>query len=368
MGEKPFILKALLYPVSLVYGLVIKIRNILFDLHVLKSQEFQIPVISVGNITVGGTGKTPHIEYLIELLSKEYKLAVLSRGYKRKTSDFILADENTPVNSIGDEPWQIKKKYPMITMAVDTNRVRGIQKLVQAIPDLDIILLDDAFQHRYVKPGINILLIDYSRPLHEDHMLPYGWLRESPLERYRADVIIYTKSPDKITPINKRLMLDTLALTPSQHAFFTSILYKEPEPLLAGNVPVRFKSITEEQYGILLVAGIANPKPLMNEIGKYSKNVKYVLFPDHHDFTPEDLKKIQDEFDSLPGEKKIVITTEKDVARLTEIDSHDFSKWYYIRIKIDFHPGEAELFSKYVFHYVKNNNRNSLLFKKTNRL
>lgn len=366
MGDKPFIVKLLLYPLSLAYGFIVSVRNWLFDMHILKSQEFQIPVISVGNITVGGTGKTPHIEYLAELFSDEYKVAVLSRGYKRKTSDFLIAGENTPVSAIGDEPWQIRQKYPNITVSVDANRVRGIQKLVQTVPDLDIILLDDAFQHRYVKPGINILLIDYSRPLYNDHILPLGWLREPAKERYRADVILITKSPQKIAPIDKRLMMDKLALSPNQHVFFTSIQYLEPKPLLGGNEPVTFNKLAENPYSILLVAGIANPDPLIAEMTRHSQNIKQVLFPDHHDFTQDDLKKIQDEFESLPGENKIVVTTEKDMARLKEITYLDFRHWYYIPVKITFHPGEAELFSKYIFHYVRNNNRNSLLFKRKN--
>lgn len=367
MGEKaPFVLKILLFPLGILYGLIVRIRNKLFDFHVLNSKEFQIPVISVGNITVGGTGKTPHIEYLVELLSGSYRIAVLSRGYKRKTRNFVLAGENTPVSYIGDEPWQLKEKYPEITVAVDSKRVRGIEKLTEANPELDVILLDDAFQHRYVKPGVNILLIDYNRQLHNDHMMPYGWLRESAEERYRADIIIISKSPQTIAPIDKRLLLNKLELAANQHAYFTSIVYSEPRPMLPGSQPITFQEIAEKDYSVLLVAGIANPKPLIEEVQKHSTKVKTVLFPDHHYFSQDDLKRIQHELSSLPGENKIVITTEKDVARLREFASVIVgnSSWYYIPIKIAFHPGEAELFSKYIFHYVKNNNRNSLLFKK----
>lgn len=371
MGEKaPIVIKILLYPLSLIYGFAVNIRNKLFDFNILKSKEFRIPVISVGNITVGGTGKTPHVEYLVELLSADYKIAVLSRGYKRKTKEFTIAGENTPVSFVGDEPWQIKEKYPEITVAVDSNRARGIEKLLQAVPDIDVILLDDAFQHRYVKPGVNILLIDYSRQLHNDHMLPYGWLRESPVERYRADVILFTKSPQKITPIDKRLMLSKLEMSASQHAFFTSIVYKELLPLIPEAKPVTLQQIASEKYSILLVAGIANPQPLLEELGRHSETIKTVLFPDHHYFTQNDLKKIQDEMDALPGENKIVVTTEKDVSRLKEFASVlvNASNWYYLPIKIAFHPGEAELFTKYIFHYVRNNNRHSLLYKKGNKL
>ncbi|HEX3008200.1 MAG TPA: tetraacyldisaccharide 4'-kinase [Bacteroidales bacterium] len=367
MGERePFIVKIILYPLSFIYGLVVLIRNRLFDIRILKSQEFHIPVISVGNITVGGTGKTPHVEYLTELLSSEDKVAILSRGYKRKTSEFIIANENTPVSFIGDEPWQLKEKYRDITVAVDTKRVRGIEKLTKEIPDLDVIILDDAFQHRYVKPGVNILLIDYNRQLHTDHLLPYGRLREHRGERYRADVVIFTKSPLNMAPIDRRLAINKLEPAANQHVFFTSIAYEEPKAVLPDTAPVTFQEIASAHYSILLVAGIANPKPLIDELSKYTKNIKPVLFHDHHYFTENDLKKIHEELNALPGDRKIVITTEKDVARLKDFPSVMAGpcNWYYIPIKIVFHPGEAELFSKYIFHYVRNNNRNSLLYKK----
>ncbi|NJK95439.1 MAG: tetraacyldisaccharide 4'-kinase [Bacteroidales bacterium] len=332
----------------------------------MNRKSFIFLVISVGNITVGGTGKTPHIEYLIELLSKQYKVAVLSRGYKRKTRHFIIATENTPVAFIGDEPWQMKEKYPAITVAVDRKRVRGIEKLLKEIPDLDVILLDDAYQHRYVKPGISVLLIDYNRPVMDDHVMPYGWLRESPKGRYRADVVIYSKSPSSITPIQKRVMLKNLDLLANQHPYFTSVQYSDPKPLSAVSETITFDDLKIKQYSVLLVAGIANPAPLVAQLEKYTDNLKPVLFRDHHYFTQDNLKMIQQEFEKLPGKNKIILTTEKDLARLKEFPSiiaqPDF--WYSVPIKIEFHPGEAVKFNKYILHYVTNNNRNSILFKK----
>lgn len=371
MGENAnIVVKLLLYPLSLIYGFVVAFRNFLFDINILKSKEFHIPVISVGNITVGGTGKTPHIEFLIELLSKDYKIAVLSRGYKRKTRMFIIANENTPVSFIGDEPWQMKEKYHEITVAVDSNRVRGINNLLKEIPDIDVILLDDAFQHRYVNPGISILLVDYNRPITMDHIMPLGWLREPASQRKRADLIIYSKSPVQITPINKRIMLGNLKLMANQHAYFTSVSYQAPKPMISESTEITFQEIKAKEYSILLVAGIANPKPLITELEKHSSDVRPFLFPDHHYFSQDDLKKIQDAYEALPGENKIIITTEKDAARLKEFASIlvGANHWYFIPIKIEFHPGEAEHFIKYIFHYVTNNNRNSILYKKQGRI
>ncbi len=368
MGERaPFIIKILLYPLSIIYGLVVGIRNKLFDISVLKSKEFPIPIISVGNITVGGTGKTPHIEYLIELLSKEYKVAVLSRGYKRKSRDFVIANINTPVSQIGDEPWQLKEKYPNVTIAVDRNRVRGIERLMKELPDLDIILLDDAFQHRYVKPGISILLIDYSRPILKDHIMPYGWLRESSSERFRADIILFSKSPEIIKPIDRRVLVKHLDVLANQHVYFTSIAYCEPQPVFTDTqLEITYKKIAAENYSILLVTGIANPAPLKAELEKYTDNFKMISYPDHHFFTQNDLRKIHNELETLPGDKKIILTTEKDMARLKEFASIMLgpNQWFYIPIHIAFHPTEDESFNKYIFHYVKNNNRNSILYKK----
>ena len=210
----------LFYPLSLIYGIVVWIRNVMFDINILKSKEFTIPVISVGNITVGGTGKTPHVEYLIRLLKDEFKIATLSRGYKRKSFGFVLANESSTVIEIGDEPRQIKQKFPEIAVAVDSNRVKGINKLLQSEKNLNAIILDDAFQHRYVSPGLSILLVDYNNPLKDDYLLPFGRLREQAGERQRADIIIVTKCPSKIKPIDQRLLEKDLKMFAYQKLFF----------------------------------------------------------------------------------------------------------------------------------------------------
>jgi tetraacyldisaccharide 4'-kinase len=190
------IVRPLLLPLSLLYGLVVLIRNLLFDFRIMRSTRFKLPVISVGNITVGGTGKTPHVEYLVQLLKNDFKLAVLSRGYKRKTKGFILASKKTGVADIGDEPLQIKLKFPDVNIAVEHNRVKGVRTLIERIPKLNLVILDDAYQHRYIRPGLSILLVDYNRPIFHDMLLPAGNLRESWHNAKRADIIIITKSPD----------------------------------------------------------------------------------------------------------------------------------------------------------------------------
>lgn len=221
------VLKIILWPLSVLYGIGVSIRNRLFNLGILKTQEFDIPIICVGNITVGGTGKTPHTESLINELKNDYRVACLSRGYKRKTSGFVLATANSTANDIGDEPMQIKAKFPEITVAVDANRVRGIKKLMQLPEKPEVIILDDGFQHRYVKADINIMLIDYNRPIYEDHLLPLGRLRESIHAKDRANYIIVTKCPQNISPIEKRIILKHLNLKAYQQLLFSSMKYGE---------------------------------------------------------------------------------------------------------------------------------------------
>ena len=227
----------LLYPFSLVYGLIVWLRNTLFDLQIIRSAEFPIPVISVGNITVGGTGKTPHTEYLVDLLKEEFRVATLSRGYRRKTRSFILAGADPDVWEIGDEPVQIKNKYPETEVAVDRKRVNGIRQLLKRIPDLDVILLDDGYQHRYVKPGLSILLIDFNRPIWSDHLLPAGRLREPAYEKRRANIILITKCPDRLKPIERRIIVKDLKLYPFQHLYFTKLTYGQPVPVFSSSDP-----------------------------------------------------------------------------------------------------------------------------------
>lgn len=309
------VLKIILWPLSVLYGIGVSIRNRLFNLGILKTQEFDIPIICVGNITVGGTGKTPHTESLINELKNDYRVACLSRGYKRKTSGFVLATANSTANDIGDEPMQIKAKFPEITVAVDANRVRGIKKLMQLPEKPEVIILDDGFQHRYVKADINIMLIDYNRPIYEDHLLPLGRLRESIHAKDRANYIIVTKCPQNISPIEKRIILKHLNLKAYQQLLFSSMKYGETRSL-DGN---RHYSVTPKT-SILCVTGIAQPTPYLEHLQQMTDQVKHIAFPDHHNYNETDIKHILQEYEKIDTSDKCIFTTEKDAVRLTLCD------------------------------------------------
>ena len=362
-------IKVLLYPFSLIYGLIVSIRNLLFNLNILSSKEFNIPVISVGNITVGGTGKTPHIEYLISLLQNDFKVATLSRGYKRKSHGFVLATEKDTANTIGDEPIQIKRKFPHISVAVDRKRVNGVNNLLLSPQgnELDVILLDDAFQHRYIKPGLSILLMDYNRPITEDHILPYGRLRESPHEMSRAHIIIVTKSPAKINPIQRRILVKNLHLRPYQSLYFTTLKYGNIKAVFPSNaVDMVNQEWGKENFSILLVTGIANPAPLREYLNNFSNNIQEIIFPDHHAFSKEDLKKIHTKFEKITSPYKIIITTEKDSVRFSDMQITDpiiRSRMFYIPLLIKFLQDDKARFNDQIMSYVNKNKRTSSLHK-----
>lgn len=357
----------LLYPFSLIYGLVIWIRNSLFDLGILKSAEFPIPTISVGNITVGGTGKTPHTEYLVRLLKDEFNVATLSRGYKRKTRKFLLATSDSGVNDIGDEPVQIKHKFPDIHVAVDRKRVNGIKELMKRIPDLDLILLDDAYQHRYVKPGLSILLIDYNRPISEDHLLPAGRLREHVYEKRRASIVLITKCPDRLKPIELRIIYKDLKLFPFQHLFFTKLSYGVPVPVfIETKNPPGLSDMKAARPGILMVTGIAGPRLYKKHLRGISTNIKEMNYPDHHAFTEKDVARIQQSYKEIDEQEKFIFTTEKDAMRLrkfTNIDPSIRDRMFYIPVGIEVLNEEGEIFNNQIQSYVRDNKRDSILHK-----
>lgn len=359
-----------LYPLSFLYGIGVGIRNQLFDWGILASKSFDIPVISIGNIAVGGTGKTPHTEYLIKLLQKDYKVAVLSRGYKRKSKGFILADEATSMKKIGDEPYQMKKKFPSIYMAVDKNRCHGIEQLCNEKIALqtDVILLDDAYQHRYVKPGINILLTDYRRPLNEDALLPAGRLREPERGKNRAHIVIVTKCPRDLKPMDFRVIIKYMDLYPYQKLYFSTLKYGSLTPVFS-DAPQRELESLEKEEKILLLTGIASPQQLLDDLSAYSSQITSLNFADHHQFTEKDVRYIQQTFNSLgEGSKRILITTEKDATRLLNLPlSEEIKKHIYaLPVEIEFLLGQGEQFNQNIINYVRTNSRNSILLKKEN--
>jgi tetraacyldisaccharide 4'-kinase len=359
----------LLFPFSLLFGMVVFLRKLLFDWNILPSREFDVPVVCVGNLRVGGTGKTPHIEYLVSILSPSFRCAVLSRGYKRKTRGFHLADQNSGVETIGDEPLQIARKFPGITVAVDANRCRGIEKLLELPDPPDVILLDDAFQHRYVKPGISIVLNDYNFPAHSDSLLPFGRLREPASALQRADIIIVSKSPERIKPIERRIMLTDLSPLPFQQLYFTKVVAKDLQPVFPGVAAALPNRAARPE--ILLLAGIANPRDVKRFARNISPRIHELFFPDHHHFSPSDISRVNYAFSQLETGNRLVITTEKDATRLRYSDSlSDQLKQnlYYIPIAIEFLNDEEENFKNHIIRYVKSNKKNRKVHPEENKV
>jgi len=359
----------LLLPLSALYGLVTGIRNLLFDLGILPSVEFRIPVISVGNITVGGTGKTPHVEYLLGILKEQYKTASLSRGYLRKTNGFLIAGKSSTVDEIGDEARQVALKFPEVTVAVDANRVRGIDQLMNLDPELGVVVLDDAYQYRFGKPGLSILLVDYNRPLESDSLLPAGRLRESPTSRARADIIIVTKCPDRLKPVEQRDIIRTMDLRMHQHIYFTTIEYGELIPVFRQEKQRSLAEFKEARKDVLMVTGIANPRPLKKYARNISPRVESIAFPDHHPYTAGDMNDIREKWLELGDPDALVLTTEKDAMRMQMLDPADDLKkaLYYVEIKIRFLNNEEQAFNQLILNYVRNNKRDSILYKGTDR-
>lgn len=352
-----------LIPLSWIYGLVTGIRNLMFEMGILKSKSYDVPVISVGNLTVGGTGKTPHTEYLIRLLHNDNQIAVLSRGYKRKSKGYILAEPDMPMTKIGDEPYQMKKKFPFIHMAVDKNRCHGIEKLISSStkPDVDVIILDDAYQYRYVQPGINILLMDYHRLIYFDKLLPAGRLREAKSGKNRADVVIVTKCPDNITPMEQHGIASSLDLESWQQIFFTTFVYGDPYKVEDPSQTITLDDLKSKD--ILLVTGIASPEQMEYDLSKLGIKFDSIHFPDHHNFTTEDIAQIKRQ-----SKDKIIMMTEKDAARIEGLFGEDSTRIYALPIQVEFLGNKGDIdFNKIIKSYVSKNSRNSILSKNRNK-
>ena len=344
----------LLGPLSVLYGMGVNIRNQLYNTRLLKSREFEVPIVCIGNITVGGTGKTPHTEALIAELAANFRVACLSRGYKRSTRGFLMATGASTAADIGDEPMQIKQKFPDIIVAVDGNRVRAIEQLMQLPQPPDVIILDDGFQHRAVKADINILLVDYNRPLHEDHLLPLGRLRESRHAIERANYIIITKCPEQITPIEKRIITKQINPRPYQQLLFTTMAYGTPRQL-SGEVA---EAGNDKPGTILCVTGIASPKPYQEYLTGMAKEVTCIEFPDHHAFQEKDIQRVVTAFRGIREEEKYIFTTEKDAMRLRGIELPEDvrERVRYVPIEPRFLTSREQL-TKTLHDYVRKNKR-----------
>lgn len=312
----------LLRPLAYLYGLGVSLRNYLFDQGCIAQASYPIPILCVGNVTVGGTGKTPHVEYILSLLTPHYRVAVLSRGYRRGTRGLVIADALSTAESIGDEPMQIHLRFPEVLIAVDGDRRRAMRYLM-SLPEgerPEVVVMDDGFQHRYVRPSYSILLTDCQRPMWEDYLLPAGTLRESASARYRADMVIVTKCPTTLSPIERRLIRRSLALYPHQHLFFSSIRYLPLRPLAAlqDDPSPEQANALPHQACVYVLAGIANPRPLVAYLGQHYRVVGEGIYPDHHPFSETDLGAIDRQVSALADRHGAVycVCTEKDAVRL----------------------------------------------------
>ena len=354
-----------LQPLSWLYGVGVNFRNWLYNKKILKQKKFNIPVICVGNITVGGTGKTPHIEYLIRLLSPNYKVAVLSRGYKRKSRGFQIVEVDSKVRDAGDEPLQIKKKFPSVMVVVDKDRVNAIEKILTFDSDKqpDVILLDDGFQHRSVQPSLSILLVDSNRPIYEDKLLPSGLLREPIKGKDRASIVLVTKCHPDLQPIDFRIYANGLDLYPFQNLYFTSLNYEEIIPVFPelNSEMLTLDNLLKKH--IFLVTGIASPEPLVRKLEHKTYNLYTKFFPDHHNFTKKDIESITDMVDEVDEENKFILTTEKDAVRLRSLNylSEEMKRMlYYIPVEVTFLINQEQYsFNNKIVEHVRNNKANS---------
>ena len=353
-----------LLPLSWCYGVGVKLRNLLFETGVLKSRSFQVPVIAVGNITVGGTGKTPHVEYLVSVLKDLFKVAVLSRGYKRKSKGFIIANADTPMRMIGDEPYQMKQKFKNVTIAVDRKRCHGIDCLVENDSKLDAVLLDDAFQHRYVKPGINILLVDYHRLIIYDTLLPAGRLREPLQGKDRADIVIVTKCPKELKPMEYRVITKAMSLYPYQRLYFSTLEYDNLRAVFPDAQHAKIQQLTDlKGHHTLLLTGIGSPQQLEHDLSPIIDDLTPLTFADHHQFSKKDLQLINETFKGMPS-PKCIITTEKDMTRLKDSEelSDEIKKnLYVLPVRVKIMQEQEDMFNQQIIGYVRKNSRNSIL-------
>lgn len=351
----------LLFPLTMWYAVGVAVRNFLFSVGLKKQAAPHITTIGVGNLATGGTGKTPHVEYLLDLLADKYRVAMLSRGYKRKSKGYVLDDGSHDASVLGDEAAMIAAKYPQVQVAVCEKRVEGVRQLmarerveqqgdeevhISLAPQL--IVLDDVFQHRAIKPNINILLTEYRHPYFNDHILPYGNLREFRSARRHAGIVIVTKSPARLNPVEKHNIIHDLRLENYQKVFFSYLQYGALQTLDGRPVDIQLRQVEQA----LVVTGIAHPEPMIEEIRKKCK-LQHLSFPDHHEYNKRDIARIAEAYNALPGVHKIIVTTEKDAARLRGLTGN--MPIYVLPIKVAFHEDNDIDFNQLIESSVREN-------------
>lgn len=338
-----------LFPFSLLYGLVVVMRNWFYDAGLFKSRAFNLPVIVIGNLDVGGAGKSPMTEYVVRLLKNDFKMATLSRGYGRETKGFLTATATTTATQIGDEPAQFKQKFPDVTVAVCEKRVDGIEQLLASH---NLIVLDDAYQHRAVTPGFSILLFDFNRLAEPKLMLPAGNLREPFVGRYRADVFVVSKCPATLTQAQQQQALQILKPLSYEQVYFTGIDYLPLQDM--NGKPAGF--MPDADTAVFVLTGIANAQPLLTYINQHSLNVIHHNYPDHHQFTMKNIGKLANDFNSCTAAKKVIITTQKDAQRLREpglLPHVQALPIWILPIGVKFLNGGDEQFNKTIYNYVR---------------
>lgn len=347
------IVKLILAPLSLLYGLGIGIRNSFYNSGLIRSVKFNLPVISVGNLSVGGAGKTPHIEYLLHLLHEYIEVGTLSRGYKRNTTGYLDVEAEHSASEVGDEPLQFRRKFPDIAVTVCENRAYGIPQMVGRHPGLQAILLDDAFQHRAVIPGLNIMLTEYNRPFFKDFLLPSGRLREWRSAYRRADVLIVSKCPPDLTLEQKHDMIDQLKPLAHQQVFFTHYTYSDPYYIFNSG----YKKILDQDTDLQLLSAIAGTDYLMNYLNPRVATVTSQEYVDHHNFSEDDLREIRAQFIRIQSPNKIILTTEKDAMRLEahrEFIQKEDLPIFVLPIKVEFLFNEGPKFDQMIQNYLLN--------------
>ncbi|MCC6372558.1 MAG: tetraacyldisaccharide 4'-kinase [Bacteroidia bacterium] len=343
---------------SLIFGLITQVRNRLYDWQLLKEKKFDTHTIGVGNLAVGGAGKTPMVEYLIRLLNKENtKIATLSRGYKRKTKGYVLADENSTAQDIGDEPLIYKSKYKNILVAVDGNRIRGVEQLLALNHNApSVILLDDVFQHRAIRCGLNILVTDYNNLYFNDSMLPSGTLRENKTGVSRADVVVVSKTPDNLSAVEMRQITKDVKPLAHQKVFYSYLKYGELYS--ATNRDEKIDTLNDLfRYRVISFAGIANAQPMVNYLKEYAAEVTHLPFADHYEYQQKDLEEIEKYYQTVAGGNKIIVTTEKDLMRLKNEPLWQYAQRlniYILPVEVSFKDKEEE-FDQFILKYVRTN-------------